>query len=499
MKFRRAGVLVPVLSLPSAHGIGDFGPAAYRWIDWLHGQKQTVWQILPLNITGSVTGYSPYSSLSAYAINPVYISPELLVKQGYLKPGQIRKLPEDNPGEVDYPFAGEFKARYLNFAYQVFSKKRKKEKAFQIFCHEHSGWLEDFALFTALREQFALRPWNQWPEEFRSRESESLDRFAGENARRLEEIKFWQFLLFEQWKNIKDYAASKGVIIFGDMPIYVEHDSADVWANPRYFVLGRGFVPKVVAGVPPDYFSETGQRWGNPVYDWKKLKEDGYRWWVRRLKYNLTLYDYVRIDHFRGLVQFWQIPAKESTAVNGRWKKVPVFSFMKELRSSIPRMPIIAEDLGIITDDVKAVMKRYKLPGMKILLFAFGGNLVDHPYLPHNYDSLCLVYTGTHDNNTVRGWYRQEAQGHEKFNLSNYLNKILCEECVHWDLIEMAYRSPANWAVIPLQDLLGLGPEARMNTPGTTRGNWRWRMKEVDLTPDLAARVRELTLENKRF
>lgn len=487
MKTRRAGVLLPILSLETSHGIGDFGPAAFRWIDWLSEQRQTVWQILPLNIIQEVTGYSPYSSLSAYAISPFFLSPDDLLAQEYLNADQITFLSDnDASGGVCYDFVEKQKSLYLKLAYQTFRSKPEKQDQFNQFCQDQAFWLNDFSLFMVLRERFGLRPWNEWPDEYSRRNKEVLNRFADEEVERLEEIRFQQFILWEQWQKVKSYAVSREVLIFGDMPIYVEFDSADVWSNPQCFDLGRNLLPKVVAGVPPDYFSETGQRWGNPVYNWKVMKANGYDWWIRRLRYNLSLYDYVRIDHFRGLVQYWQIPVKEKTAIHGRWKKVPIFSFLKALRTHIPDMPIIAEDLGIITDDVKAVMKRYKLLGMKILLFAFGGNLVDHPYLPHNFSSRNLVYTGTHDNNTVLGWFYAEAQEHEKRNLSEYLQREVDEKRVHWDFIELAYFSPANWAIIPLQDLLALGKETRMNKPGSVEGNWRWQMKENQLTPQLA-------------
>lgn len=499
MKTRRAGVLLPILSLQTPHGIGDFGPAAFRWIDWLREQRQTVWQILPLNIIQQVTGYSPYSSISAYAISPFFLSPDDLLAQGYLSSDQITFFAGDETSDgVHYDFVERQKSLYLKWAYQGFCLRPEKRDSFNQFCQNQAFWLDDFSLFMALREQFGLRSWIEWPEEYARRNPEALARFARESSVCLEEIKFQQYILSEQWQKVKSYAESRGVLIFGDMPIYVEFDSADVWSNPKSFELGRNLLPKVVAGVPPDYFSETGQRWGNPVYNWKVMKADGYAWWIRRLRYNLSLYDYVRIDHFRGLVQYWQVPVKETTAIHGRWKKVPVFSFLKALRTQIPDMPIIAEDLGIITDDVKAVMKRYQLPGMKILLFAFGGDLTDHPYLPHNFYSRNLVYTGTHDNNTVLGWFHDEAQEHEKRNLSKYIQRNIDDRRVHWDFIELAYFSPANWAIIPLQDLLAMGGDARMNKPGTVEGNWRWQMKDDLLTPELGQDLRRLVCRAQR-
>jgi 4-alpha-glucanotransferase len=344
-----------------------------------------------------------------------------------------------------------------------------------------------------MKKHFNGKVWNQWPRELRDRDIESLRAIKKESHNQIEKEKFWQYLFFKQWHSLKDYCREKGVRLLGDLAIYVSLDSADVWANADLFKLDREKRPAFVSGVPPDYFSETGQLWGNPVYRWNVLKKSGYRWWVRRIAHNLKLFDVLRIDHFRGLVAYWEIPAGEKTAINGRWVKVPVKDFLNTLNKHFPHLPIVAEDLGVITPDVREVMDQFELPGMKVLMFAFGEDHPMHPYLPHTYKENFLVYTGTHDNNTVRGWFEGEASADEKRRLFRYLGREVPVEEIHWILVRLAMISVARWVILPMQDVLGLGEEARMNRPSIAHGNWEWRLRPGQITASVQERLLEMT------
>ncbi|MBE0478944.1 4-alpha-glucanotransferase, partial [Candidatus Aerophobetes bacterium] len=414
MKRRTNGVLVHITSLPSPYGVGDVGPEAYKFVDFLAEAKQNFWQLLPLTPTHPVYGNSPYTSSSAFAANSLLISPDMLINQGFLEKKDVRPVPSFPQGWCDYQEATSFNAGILNCAYERFCAKKEKDYEYERFCKENSAWLEDYVLFVALKERFEKRAWVTWPPEVRDRKRHALAALKEELRERIKQEKFFQYLFFSQWRALKRYCNEKGIQIIGDVPIYVNYDSADVWANPEIFKLDEEKKPSVVSGVPPDYFSKTGQLWGNPIYRWEALEHTGYRWWVQRVKHNLTLFDVVRVDHFRGFMACWEVPAGERTAVKGKWVEAPGEDFFHTLGRHLPYLPIIAEDLGVITPDVREVMQKFDFPGMRVLLFAFGEDNPAHPYLPHNYVKNCVVYTGTHDNNTARGWFEKEAAMEEK-------------------------------------------------------------------------------------
>jgi 4-alpha-glucanotransferase len=500
MKRRGSGILLHITSLPSSYGIGDLGPSAYQFVDFLSETRQDFWQILPLKPTSTAHGNSPYSSFSAFAGNTLLISPERLVEEGFLSKADIKDHPSFPDETVIYNAVTEYKTELFRTAYGNFKKRRQKGCDFEEFCNENRYWLDDYALFVTLKERFSGAVWGEWPEDIRDRKGERGKELKGKHAPahlrlkdRIEMEKFLQYVFYKQWHSLRAYCNSRDIQIIGDIPIYVNYDSADVWSNPAIFELGENRRPTFVAGVPPDYFSSTGQLWGNPVYNWETLKKTGYAWWIRLIEHNLKLFNIIRLDHFRGLVAYWEVPAGEETAINGRWVEVPVRDFFDKLLRHFTSLPIIAEDLGIITPDVKETMELYGFPGMKILLFAFGDNLATNPYVPHNHVKNCVVYTGTHDNNTAKGWFRKEARPEDKQRLFQYLGREVSEETVHHELTRMAMMSVADLAIIPMQDILGLGEEARMNTPSTANGNWEWRLLPGQLTPSLAASLSELT------
>jgi len=467
---RGSGILCHITSLPSKFGIGDLGPSAYAFADALARSGQTYWQILPLTPIDASLGYSPYNSSSSYAGNPLVISPELLVQDGFLDAADVSGIPSFPSDFVDFPWVNECKNKIFEKAFLRFDSNRPE---YQQFLAEQS-WVNDYALFAALKKFFSNHAWNRWPQDIRDRDEESLKYFTGRYQSQLDYVKFLQFLFFGQWRRLKSYCAGKNIQIIGDIPIYVSYDSVDVWAHPHFFKLDHDRRQTAVAGVPPDYFSESGQRWGNPVYDWDALKRQNFRWWIDRLRHNLQMYDVVRIDHFRGLVQYWEILASEKTAVNGRWHPVPTKEFLDTLSVEFPSCPILAEDLGMITDDVHDVMNIYGFPGMKVLLFAFGDDETNL-YLPENYPENCVAYVGTHDNNTARGWYENEITAKEKNHLQEYLGKIVRPEDIAWELTLRVFWSRAAVAIVSLQDLLNLDASARMNIPGTMDNNWRWK------------------------
>jgi len=492
MKMRGSGILLHITSLPSAYGIGDLGPEAWRWADFLAETKQSIWQILPLNPTDLAHGNSPYQSVSAFAGNPLLISPELMVREGFLAQSDVENVPNYPKGRVDYPAVFASKERIFRVAYERFQQEGKRYE-YERFCTENSFWLDDFALFMALRNHFPGKAWTEWPQEVRDRRPGALKSLKDELHDALEKAKFLQYVFFEQWHSLKAFCNHRGIQLFGDIPIYVIHDSVDVWANPELFTLDDEMKPNVVAGVPPDYFSETGQLWGNPIYRWDVLRESGYAWWIRRIEHNARLFDLIRVDHFRGLVGYWVVPAGETNAVNGTWVEAPAEDFLNALLRRFPQLPIIAEDLGVITPDVREIMHRFELPGMKVLLFAFGEDLPTNPYIPHNLPRNCVLYTGTHDNNTVRGWFEREASPEIKERLFRYLGREVPAEDIHWELIRLAMMSVANMVIFPIQDILGLGQEARMNLPATAEGNWQWRLLPDQLTSSIADKLRGMT------
>lgn len=493
MNKRGSGVLLHITSLFSPYGIGDMGPDAYKFADFLSEAHQSFWQVLPLNPIGAAHGNSPYSSISAFAGETMLVSPDLMVKDGFLAKEDVSDAPRFPEEKVDYCTARAYKERILNLAYQHFNTE-KDDSEYKGFCSFNSYWLEDFALFIALKEYLGETLWNEWPHEIRNRETCALEEMKKKLSERINKEKFFQYLFFKQWFSLKRYCNAQGIRIIGDVPIYVNLDSSDVWKDPGIFKLGEEKRCSFVAGVPPDYFSKTGQLWGNPVYKWDALKETGYKWWIQRMEHTLNLFDIVRIDHFRGLVSYWEVPAGEKTAVNGRWVKAPAEDFFSAMAERFSALPIIAEDLGIITPDVKELMRHFNFPGMKVLLFAFGEDSPMHPYLPHTYSKNCVVYTGTHDNNTVKGWFEKEASSEEKERLFRYIGRKASAEDVHWEFVRLAEMSVADTVIFPMQDIMGLGHEARMNTPATTQGNWQWRLAHGRLSPNLIRKIQEITI-----
>lgn len=486
---RSSGILLHISSLPSDGGIGDFGPAAYAFVDFLKQSGQKYWQILPLNPTEPVYGNCPYSSPSAFALNTLFISPHALAEEGLLKIDEVKALPEfPDSCRVDYQSITTLKNNLLDQAYARFRDSKLENGEFQKFCEEHALWVDAYSEFMIFKKRFNGALWSDWPVDIRTRQPSILKEFRAKFSDDIKRVKFRQFIVFRQWDRLKKYALQNNVAFIGDIPIYVNEDSADVWANPEIFKLDMQMKPVFVAGVPPDYFSKTGQRWGNPVYDWDKIKATGYEWWTKRIGHNFKLFDVIRIDHFRGIMGFWEIPAAEKTAVNGHWTAGPGEHFLTHVRSAYPDMPIIAEDLGVITPDVSEAIKKFGLPGMKVLHFAFGGD-PRHPYLPENFEDQCVVYTGTHDNNTTRGWFRKDANQNEKIFLEKYLGKKTSEVEIASDLITLALKSRAVMAIVPMQDVLNLGEESRMNIPGTVLGNWEWRLKKSEITTALAVHL----------
>ncbi|HEX8693780.1 MAG TPA: 4-alpha-glucanotransferase [Longimicrobium sp.] len=492
---RAGGILLHPTSLPG-DGVGDLGPAAHRFVDWLAEAGQAYWQVLPLVATNE--GGSPYNALSAFAGNVSLLSPRLLVDDGLLEEDEVA-CPEGLPGDcVRFREVARWKDRLLRRAHGAFRAGWAPAlgHAFAAYRERHREWLDDWALFRALRDEHGGGSWLDWPAKLRRREGDALTRAASKLADEVERHAFGQFLFDRQWGALRRYANERGVKVIGDVPIFVAHDSADVWAHPELFELDAKGRPTVVSGVPPDYFSATGQRWGNPLYRWDVLERDGYRWWVERFRRTLELVDVARIDHFRGFEAYWEIPAEEETAVTGRWVPGPGHRLFRALERELGPLPLIAEDLGIITPEVDTLREELGLPGMRVLQFAFGGDDPENPHLPANYPAATVAYTGTHDNDTAAGWFRG-ATREEKAGLRELTGAPAGE--IHWGMIEVVMRSKADLAVVPLQDVLGLGSEARMNTPGTGEGNWEWRFREGDLTPGLAARLRELTRSSGRL
>ncbi len=489
---RGCGILMPLFSLPGPYGIGDLGPEAEAFAGFLDRADQRYWQVLPLTPTEAVYGNSPYSSNSAFAMDPLFISPRRLIEEDLLDPKDAAGPSTPLQGRVVYDQVRRLKGRMLDKAF-----RRVGEAAlpgYEFFLTAHKAWLEDYALFLVLKKRYEGAPWASWPEALKNRDPQALREAAAAHAGEMARVRFQQYLVFRHWARLKEVCRSRGIALVGDIPIYVNWDSADVWAHRDLFKLDAEGRPLYVAGVPPDYFSATGQRWGNPVYDWDRCRRTGYAWWLARLRHNLNLFDYLRIDHFRGFVDYWEIPAEEETAVHGRWVPGPRDEFFQRVRTLWPQCPIIAEDLGLITPEVTELMRRFDLPGMKVLLFAFGGDYRSNPYLPENVTEDSLIYTGTHDNNTVKGWWRREASAEEKAHLREYLGGDVSLSDLHGRFIEMAMGARSRAAVIPLPDVLGLGEEARINTPGTAQGNWEWRVRPGECTErladDLARRTR---------
>lgn len=492
MATRGSGILLHITSLASPYGIGDMGPSAYGFAEFLAETGQHYWQILPLTPTDLLHGNSPYHSASAFAFNPLMISPELFMKDGSLQEGSVPPLPQFPENRVAYRVVDDFKKRILDLAYDAFQSTGDRGE-YEIFCRENTYWLDDFALFSSLKSHHGGKAWNTWPEDLRDRRPGAMEWARHAFQGPIERVKWQQYIFFKQWTALKAFCNKKGIEIIGDLPIYVVHDSVDVWSHPEIFKLDSTMRPSVVAGVPPDYFSETGQRWGNPVYRWDVLRDHGYDWWIRRMAHGIRLFDYVRVDHFRGFQSYWEIPAGEESAVNGRWAEGPGEGLFTRMKEAFPHLPIIAEDLGSITPDVWELMDRFGFPGMKVLLFAFGNDVATNPYAPHNHVRNCVVYTGTHDNNTAKGWFERELTPEDRHRVSSYIGREIDAGRIHWELIRLAMMSVANTAIIPLQDVLGLGEEGRMNRPATENGNWGWRLTLDQLTPSIAQGLLKMT------
>jgi 4-alpha-glucanotransferase len=486
---RAGGILAHPTSFPGPYGSGDLGPEAVRFFDFLGSAGQTLWQTLPLGPTGY--GNSPYAALSAFAGNPALISPERLIEDGLLTAADVAEPPAFPVRQVDYGAATDWKKRLLASACERFMAQphHPLRAAYDEFCAESASWLDDFTLFMALKEAHEQRSWVEWPRCYAQREPGALAEARQTLADQIMLHRFAQFIFFRQWAQTREEAARRGVRIIGDLAIFVAHDSADVWSRPEYFSLDDHGHPTVVAGVPPDYFSKTGQRWGNPLYRWDTLRDDGYRWWIDRVRQALRVYDIIRLDHFRGFEAYWEIPGSAPNAVNGAWKPGPGADLFHAIERALGDVPFIAEDLGVITPEVRALQRHLGFPGMRVLQFAFSDAAENHD-LPHNYTSDAVVYTGTHDNDTTRGWFTTRT-GHERAYALDYLN---CgSEDVVWAMIRAAYASVARMALIPLQDALDLGSEARMNYPSRPDGNWQWRYAEGDLTLSHAQRLRKLS------
>ncbi|HSE83249.1 MAG TPA: 4-alpha-glucanotransferase [Thermodesulfobacteriota bacterium] len=493
MNRRGNGILLHITSLPSRYGIGDLGPGAYKFADFLSETGQSFWQILPLNPTDIGRANSPYSSPSAFAGNPLLISPELLAEDGFLPKSDVKgSCFRDN--RVDYKAVTKYKWRLFSTVYKNFKENGERNFEFEKFCDDNSHWLDDYALYIALKERFNGAEWGRWPSDIKNRKEKKLQDLKEENMDRVRMEKFLQYLFFKQWFSLKDYCKTKRIQIIGDIPIYVSYDSSDVWKDPEVFKLDKEKNPAFVSGVPPDYFSETGQLWGTPVFNWDFLKKTQYSWWVRRMEHNLKLFDIIRLDHFRGLVAYWEVPAGEKTAINGKWVEVPTEDFFNTLLKHFPYLPLIAEDLGVITPDVREIIGKFGFPGMRLLVFGFaGGDWAVDSYLPHNHVRNCVVYTGTHDNDTVKGWFKKEVTPEDRERLTKYIGRRAQANDIHLELIRLAMMSVANISIFPMQDILGLGEEARMNLPGTTNGNWEWRLLPNQITPSLKKTLLEMT------
>ena len=488
---RSSGILFHPTSLPGKYGIGTLGKEAYAFIDFLKKSRQKLWQIFPLGPTGY--GDSPYQSFSSFAGNPYLIDFDLLIEAHLLSEEDLRDVFfGDNEEYIDYGAIYNQKYPLLRKAYENFksSDNHEMRENLEHFKRENASWLNDYSLYISLKNHFNGLPWNEWAHDIKNREHGAMEHYKNELADDIEYHNFIQFLFFKQWGDVKRYANENGIKIIGDIPIFVAADSSDAWANPEIFLFDEERKPVKVAGVPPDYFSATGQLWGNPLYNWQKLKETNYSWWVERVRANLSTCDIIRIDHFRGFEAYWAVPYGDDTAINGQCEPGPGIDLFNAIKSQLGELPIIAEDLGLMTQGVIDLREATGFPGMKILGFAFDSG-EENDYLPHTYTKNCVVYTGTHDNDTLIGWF-QKAKEEDRQFARDYLNSRSDDE-IHWDAIRGAWSSVANMAISPVQDFLGLGSEARINTPGVAAGNWQWRLRHGVLTDELAERIAKLT------
>jgi 4-alpha-glucanotransferase len=487
---RSSGILLHISSLPGKYGIGDLGKEAYRWVDFLDKSGTKYWQILPLNPTGY--GNSPYQGLSAFAGNPLFIDLDELHRYGLLDAGDLANRPRFPAKKIDFQKVLKWKSGQLISSFKTFQDKKPQtlRRKFNAFKRNNQDWLHAFSLFMAIREKYHLVSWNKWPLPLRNRKSDALEIFLKENSTRVEYHNFLQFIFSEQIKKLKKYANSRGIQLIGDIPIFTGYDCSDVWAYPHLFDLDKDLNPVAVAGVPPDFFSETGQLWGNPLYKWRAHKKEKYAWWIRRVNETLKTVDLIRLDHFRGFAGYYRIPAGSKTAETGKWVRGPGKDLFDAMRAQLGTLPFIAEDLGVITPDVIALRERYNFPGMRLFQFAFWEN-ADDEFLPHNYPENCVAYTGTHDNDTTKSWYKH-APFNEKRFCKSYLGGHTRD--IAYELIRTIWRSNAIMAVVPMQDLLRLGGWARMNLPATTEGNWLWRMRHWEPSGTIAEAIKEMNI-----
>jgi len=497
LEYRASGLLLHVTSLPSPHGVGDLGSSAFSWIDRLHDAGQTWWQALPLGPTGY--GNSPYQSMSSFASNWLLVSPDSLISDGLIQASDAQS--QFSVDAVDYDSVIPFKQQLLETAWANFKAGQRSagdlSAAYDEFCAEQAHWLEDYALFRALKGKYREAYYLDWPAELVERSPSALAEARRELGSQIDQVRFAQFLLFRQADQLKEHAHARGIRVIGDLPFFVSPDSSDVWANPELFLLDERRRPRFVAGVPPDYFSAQGQLWGNPVYNWDAARATGYRWCIDRLRALLAHVDVIRLDHFRGFAAAWHVPAGAPTAQSGQWVAGPGASFFQAVQTELGHLPFIAEDLGLITADVQALRDQFRLPGMRVLQFAFDGH-ADNPYLPHNFVHNTAAYTGTHDNATTRQWY-EELPEYQRQNFWSYLKRAPGSSAdAAPELMRLAWSSPAALAIAPLQDLLNLGSEARMNVPGRADGNWRWRVREGMLSSQAFEWLRDLTESSKR-
>lgn len=486
---RASGVLLPIASLPSKYGIGSFSKSAYDFIDILKKSGQKYWQILPIGPTGF--GDSPYQSFSTFAGNPYFIDPDMLEKEGLLTIEECESYDfGDNPRYIDYDKIYRSRFLMLHKAYE--RSNITNNKKFKAFRNENAYWLEDYALYMAIKNYFGELSWSEWEEDIKLRKEKALISYRKELLKNIEFYEYIQFLFTSQWKSLKNYANKNGIKIIGDIPIYVAFDSADTWSHPELFQLDEKQNPIAVAGCPPDGFSATGQLWGNPLYRWKMHKQTHFDWWLQRISYSFQLYDEVRVDHFKGFDEYYSIPFGDATAKGGHWEKGPGYQFFQTVKQRLGDIDIIAEDLGYITDSVKELLKKTGYPGMKVLEFAFDSR-EQSDYLPHNYDKNCVVYTGTHDNDTLVGWFDNICADDKALALA-YLNRKQEDlEEIHWDFIRLAEQSVAKLCIIPIQDYLGLGKEARINIPSTVGDNWKWRMQDGEIKNELIKKIKDIT------
>ena len=492
---RAGGILLHPVSLPSSYGIGDLGSAAHHWLEWLADAGCSMWQMLPLGPPGY--SESPYQNYSSFAGNPLLISLDILIEDGLLTEDDLHTMPEFPVDRIAYVEVMSFKYAALALAAERFfqGKNVSLAKAFEEYDHENQDWLNDFALFMALKEAHDGLPWTAWESGVATRQPEAIMRAARALKSEVDKYRFHQFFFHRQWRQVRQHASDVGVQLIGDLPIYVAHDSVDVWLRPDLFQVDESGMPTHVAGVPPDYFSPTGQRWGNPLYRWERMQEENFDWWVRRFQAVLNRVDLVRFDHFLGLNRNWQIPAENQTAEQGTWHPVPGADLLRTLREALGGLPIIVEDLGLVTPEVEELRDQFSLPGMKILQFAFDSG-PENESLPHHYPTNCVAYTGTHDNETARGWYENASE-----STRDHFRRYTGSDGSHaaWDMIRCIWESRADRAIAPMQDLLELNNDARMNVPGTSEGNWSWRMQEIHLSQELADKMRALNETTDRL